>query len=62
MVSFLERFPEKKDSTGSFIQFIVSCVNLPIHAFMVEKRFDIGNLSSCIDADSYFKESLNETI
>ena len=43
----------KIDSTGSFIQHLVS--SSPVYIFDVAQRFDLGNLASCIEADEYFE-------
>ena len=53
---FLNDHPSKKDSIGSFIQHLVD--NQSVFAFPVEKRFDLGNLQSCIEADKYFHETI----
>ena len=44
---------KKKDSTGSFIQYLVP--SSPVYVFDVAQRFDLGNLASCIEADEYFE-------
>lgn len=52
--SFLEEHPSKKDSIGSFIQYLLT--DFPVFAFKVQQRFDLGNLKSCIEANKYFMQ------
>ena len=48
---------KKSDSTGSFIRYLVD--QLPVYAYQVPLRFDLGNLGSCIEANKYFENFEN---
>ena len=50
--TFLIENPTKADSIGSFIEFLVKSEE--IYAFKVGKRFDLGNLEMCKEANKYF--------
>ena len=38
---------------GSYIQSLVRGLE-PVYALSVERRFDLGNLQSCVEADQYY--------
>ena len=54
--TFLIENSSKADSIGSFIKVLVKSEE--IFAFNVEKRFDLGNLEMCKEADTYFSKLL----
>ena len=52
--AYLETNPSKRDSVGSYIQSLVRGPE-PVYAVSVERRFDLGNLQSCVEADQYYQ-------
>ena len=43
---------EAKDATGKFVKFLVD--RLPVFSYKVSGRFDLGNLTSYCEANTYF--------
>ncbi|KAK2906362.1 glucose-1-phosphate adenylyltransferase [Channa argus] len=45
---------EEKDAPGNFVSWLIP--RKPVHIHQISGRFDVGNLSSYIECDLYFRE------
>ncbi|KAJ8012880.1 hypothetical protein DPEC_G00047470 [Dallia pectoralis] len=49
---------EAKDAPGNFLSWLIS--RMPVYVHHISGRFDVGNLSSYVECDRYFRENLQD--
>ncbi|KAG7502110.1 mannose-1-phosphate guanyltransferase-like [Solea senegalensis] len=49
---------EQKDAPGNFVSWLIP--RKPVYIHQISGRFDVGNLSSYIECDRYFRENLKD--
>ncbi|XP_010878098.1 uncharacterized protein zgc:136439 [Esox lucius] len=49
---------EEKDAPGNFLAWLIS--RMPVYVHQISGRFDVGNLSSYVECDRYFRENLQD--
>uniref|UniRef100_A0A3Q3XAS6 Nucleotidyl transferase domain-containing protein n=1 Tax=Mola mola TaxID=94237 RepID=A0A3Q3XAS6_MOLML len=49
---------EARDAPGNFVSWLIS--RMPVYIHQISGRFDVGNLSSYVECDLYFREKLQD--